>query len=171
MQFVQEHPVLNINELEQSLNAINVPFQPSQVYNAQSDTKLVKPELRLSEFRTLDDSKLFEEADKLISYINSKQSGKKFILHKNDIMHIRYKGGGYFKPHEDYLSVTSNFLEEYSLIICIKGSGNQLDGGRTILKLNDFFTTKSTASCIGYAMTPSSHSYASNDIGRLFLIN
>lgn len=89
----------------------------------------------------------------MIHYINSKQSanGKKFILYRNDIMHIKYRGGGYFKPHEDYLSVNSNFLEEYSLIICINGSGSGngcgSSGGRTILKLNDFFTAKSTASC------------------------
>lgn len=39
------------------------------------------------------------------------------------------------------------WIEEYSLIICLKGSGKPEDGGRTILKLNDFFTTKSLASC------------------------
>lgn len=38
-------------------------------------------------------------------------------------------------------------VEEYSLIICLKGSGKPEDGGRTILKLNEFFTTKSMASC------------------------
>lgn len=94
--------------------------------------------------------KLFDEADKLIKHINSNQSsnGKKFILYRNDIMHIKYRGGGYFKSHEDYLNVNSNFLEEYSLIICINGSGSvNGNSGRTILKLNDFFTVKSTASC------------------------
>lgn len=151
MQFIQEHCVENVGVIESVLNSISDPFEPSLVYNAANDEKLVRTDLRLSEFRTIVNDKLFDEADKLIQCINAKQTnGKQFILHKNDIMHIKYKGGGYFKAHEDYLSVNSNFIEEYSLIVCIKGSGIASDGGRTILKLNDHFSVHSLASCNNY---------------------
>lgn len=53
MQFVQEHNVFNIGEIEKILNTLNDPFQPSEVYHAQTDTKQIVPELRLSEFRTI----------------------------------------------------------------------------------------------------------------------
>lgn len=42
MQFIQEHLVSNIEEIETTLNTINDRFQPSEVYHAQSDTKQVK---------------------------------------------------------------------------------------------------------------------------------
>lgn len=53
MQFVQEHSVFNIEEIEQILTTLNDKFQPSEVYHAQTDTKEIRPELRLSEFRTI----------------------------------------------------------------------------------------------------------------------
>lgn len=148
MQYIQEHPV-DSSEFASILENIDTTFQPSEVYNVKADEKVIKSDVRLSEFRTLTDSKLFDLADKLITYINTKQSpnGKKFLLYRNDIMHIKYAPGGYFKSHEDYLSITSNFLEEYSLIICVKGNTHN-KGGKTILKLNDFFSVKATASCI-----------------------
>lgn len=42
MQFIQEHLVSNIEEIETTLNSINDQFQPSEVYHAQSDTKQVR---------------------------------------------------------------------------------------------------------------------------------
>lgn len=45
---------------------------------------------------------------------------------KNDVIYIKYEKDIYFKIHDDYLSITSNFLEGYTLIICIKYRDNQL---------------------------------------------
>lgn len=144
MQFIQEHKVQNIDNYDDILKTIDVPFEKSQVYHVSTETKIVNEDKRLSEYRILYDEKLFKLAESLIKDINSKQGegNKNFFLYKNDIMHIKYQAGGYFKEHEDYLSLTSNFVDEYSLIICINGQGK---GGRTILKINDNFRYKSKA--------------------------
>src|SRR5581483_3773295 len=99
---------------------------------------------RLSEFRSLTDVKLFDTAEKLLDSINKCNRDKRFIVFRNDVMHIKYSKGGYFKEHEDYLSITSNIIEEYSLLVCIDSSCQT--GGRTILKLNDYcsFPSKAT---------------------------
>src|SRR5205085_3997505 len=146
MNFIQEHLLDNelLSKFEEILNKNNQKFEPSQVYNSRTEEKTVKPDTRLSEFRTLTDKELFDAADILIDQINQKQKSKKFLLFKNDVMHIRYEKDGYFKEHEDYLSITSNLIEEYSLIICIDSTCKQ--GGRTILKINDFYSCYSTGS-------------------------
>lgn len=169
MQFIHEFAadesiIVKINSI---LKANQQEFEPSQVYNSVNDIKLVKPELRLSEFRTIIDKELFKLASDILNTAtnittntttNTTTRSPKFVIFENDIMHIKYKPGGYFKEHEDYLSITSNFIEEYSLLICVNGTNNinggDIEGsrgddigGRTLLKINDKFTYKSSASC------------------------
>ena len=57
--------------------------------------------------------------------------------------YIKYEKGDFFKSHEDYLSFTSNMVEEYTFIMCVNAN---CEGGRTIFYVNDFFTHKSTES-------------------------
>lgn len=148
MQFVQEHTINcdNLKSFNDILSEIDTLFEPSQVYEVATETKIIMPEQRLSEFRTLTDNRLFDLCDQVIKMINNKNNEnnntKKFHLYRNDIMHIRYNKGGYFKDHEDYLSLTSNFLEEYSLLICVDAD---CVGGETILHINDFFQHPSKA--------------------------
>lgn len=146
MHFIQEHELSEdlLIRFEKILTETDQSFEPSQVYNSKTEEKTVKPETRSSVFRTLTNKELFDIAESLLDKINQKQKSKKFILFRNDVMHIRYEEGGYFKEHEDYLSVTSNVIEEYSLIVCINSTCK--NGGRTILRINEYFSTKSTAS-------------------------
>ena len=68
------------------------------------------------------------------------------MLHKNDVTFIKYTNGGFFEEHEDYLSVTSNILEEFTMIICVDSNLNDDHnqyGGQTIIKINDNFEHKS----------------------------
>ena len=147
MQFIQEHKI-DQTLLENLRNAVNGQknLQPSQIYNSLTNEKLVDTNLRLSRFQTLVDDDIFDLAEKVVDMINSEHQSKKFCLYRNDIMHIKYDAGGYFKSHEDYLSLTSNFVEEYSLIICITREGCQCQGGETLLHLNKYFTHVSKAS-------------------------
>ena len=39
-------------------------------------------------------------------------------LLRNDVTHIVYTAGGFFKAHQDFLSLVSNCVEEYTLLIC-----------------------------------------------------
>jgi hypothetical protein len=145
MDLIQECDV-DSSKFQEILETIKEPFKQSEVYNTRTEEKTIDTDLRSSEFRVLTDPKIFDLAEEVISTINETQpkGGKKFCLYKNDIMHIRYVPGGYFKEHEDYLSITSNFVEEYSLIVCVRGKATR---GRTILKLNPNFSVKSEASC------------------------
>lgn len=145
MDLIQECDV-DSSKFQEILEIIKEPFKQSEVYNTITKEKTINADLRSSEFRVLTDPKIFDLAEEVISAINETQpkNGKKFCLYRNDIMHIRYVPGGYFKEHEDYLSITSNFVEEYSLIVCVRGKAS---GGRTILKLNPNFSVKSDASC------------------------
>jgi len=142
MQLVYENTIdaTTHTSLRSYLSQLDVPFEPSQVYNVADDVKLVKPEKRLSEFRTLTDTKLFEFGELIVQEINRRYPHRKFMLYTNDVMHIRYQAGGYFKEHEDYLSVTSNIIEEYSLIVCIDAD---CEGGETVLHFNKYFKHKS----------------------------
>ena len=146
MQFVQEHQISQYllerlwDRLNQSEN-----FQPSQVYNSLTQEKLINTELRQSEFQTLTDPEIFDIAEEVINQINQDNQNK-FYLHRNDIMYIKYQEGGYFKGHEDYLSLTSNLVEEYSMIICVTPKEKVCRGGETLLHLNKFLTHRSKAS-------------------------
>ena len=155
MQFVYEYQLEEscqqmITDIMVSHPEQNEPFKPSEVYNSLLDEKLVKPDLRMSEFRTFNDKNLFLIGDEILGEINSGITGKKFIIFENNITHIRYNPGGYFKSHEDYLSLHSNIVEEYTMIVCIKGG---CLGGETILQFNNFFKypsvqTKTTGGCL-----------------------
>lgn len=144
---IQEHiisPEIHAS-LQHVLSGNTAVFVPSEVYNALSNEKTVKPELRNSTFRNLTDKPLFDLCNKILDDINEKNSHNKckFLLFENDIMHIKYSEGEYFKVHEDYLSLNSNIIEEYSMIICINAD---CDGGETILHFNDYFKYQSKAS-------------------------
>jgi predicted 2-oxoglutarate/Fe(II)-dependent dioxygenase YbiX len=55
------------------------------------------------------------------------------------VTHIKYEEGGFFKRHRDYLSTTSNLIEEYTLLLCVTPQGADDDdavknkGGETII--------------------------------------
>ena len=144
---IQEHilaPEIHA-ALQHVLSGNTAVFVPSEVYNALSDEKTVKLELRNSTFRTLKDKALFDLCNKILDDINEKNSHNKFkfLLFENDVMHIKYSEGEYFKVHEDYLSLNSNIIEEYSMIVCINAD---CYGGETILHLNNNFKYSSKAS-------------------------
>ena len=139
--YIYEYQIENslYDDLISELKIHTESFKASQVYMKTSEKKIINEELRLSSFRTLVDEKIFNIGDVILNKINNEISGKKFIIHKNDIMHIIYDKDGYFKRHEDYLSINSNIIEEYSMIVCVTPIDSVCDGGETIIELNKFF--------------------------------
>ena len=63
------------------------------------------------------------------------------MLRRNDVTHIKYRQGGFLKRHRNYLSTTSNFVEESTLLLCVapsdvidvtgNSSGESVQGGET----------------------------------------
>ena len=145
MQFVKEFPCLDSDisdNIKKYVQNFTGTFKPSMIYESDIDVKHVIPEKRLSEFRIIINPHFFDLFDKLIQIINQKDSFIEYKLVRNDITHIKYNTGGYFKAHEDYLSLTSNVIQEYTMIMCIEGN---CQGGETILHLNEFFKHSSKA--------------------------
>ena len=138
MQFTQE--LFISKELHEDiikiLQSSDTGFEQSHVYDAVREEKQLALEIRLSCFRTLTDKKLFDIGSSILRAINSDMPENKFVIHENDITHIKYQAGGYFKQHEDYLSLNSNIVEEYTMIVCVDAD---CVGGETILSFNKYF--------------------------------
>jgi len=118
-------------------------FSQSLLYMASTQEKIIDEEKRNSRFKTIVDKSLFDNFDKLIKTINEKDEFFDYSLVRNDITFIKYSKGGFFKPHEDFLSYKSNVIEEYTLILCADAD---CDGGTTIFEVNEYFTHKSLMS-------------------------
>ena len=56
-----------------------------------------------------------------------------FHLYHNDMNEISYNKGGFFKRHQDYLSLTSNIITEYTLILSLNEEDATVDCGETFV--------------------------------------
>lgn len=113
------------------------------MYSKELDEKFIDKELRSSIFKTYKNKELFNLFKLIVSSINTNDKLEHFKLVENDITHIKYKEGDFFEKHDDYLSVTSNIITEYTMILCKHAD---CEGGHTIFYFNDYFTYKSKAS-------------------------
>jgi len=139
MQFIKEIPNFNsdiLSELTREILVDNRPFSHSLLYDPNAEQKVMDSSLRSSEFRLFTEKKYFDLVQNYIKIINENDPNTNFLLLRNDLTHIRYQAGGFFKPHEDFLSFNSNMIEEYTMIMCL---GADSKGGETIIHLNPFF--------------------------------
>ena len=111
-------------------------FTPSKLYSKSKDEKYIDTNERQSEFKTINDKKLFNLVDKYLEKINKLDKSNNYVLVKNDITYIKYKEDDFFQAHEDYLSLTTNMVEEYTGIMCVNAN---CDGGETIFHFNKNF--------------------------------
>lgn len=111
-------------------------FIPSKLYSKSKDIKFVDANKRKSEFKTINNKQLFNLFDKYIKKINELDKTNNYVLVKNDITYIKYKERDFFKAHEDYLSLTTNMVEEYTGIMCVNAD---CEGGETIFHFNKSF--------------------------------
>ena len=147
-QFIKELGVINLELqtqiIELALKQIsNSELEQSQLYSSNSESKFVDLDKRNSKFKAIVNDELFDTVERLIKILNKQDKFYDFRLVRNDVTYIKYEEGNFFKPHEDYLSFTSNGIEEFTLIMCVSST---CTGGRTIFHINDYFTHKSTSS-------------------------
>lgn len=149
MQHIQEYNILNNEILEEMFEYVDkssIEFEDSMVYAQIDKEKLYAPETRNSKFRLIKDKHIFDICNKYIDVINSKNKYIHYILQKNDVTNIRYGKGDFFKQHEDFLSIASNVVQEYTMIICTNKTN--CVGGETKFIFNDHFSYNSKASTI-----------------------
>ena len=117
------------------LASSSVTFSSSLLYSSGEKRKYEDPSQRVSEFRAIVDHDLFNLADSIVQNISDADPNMNFSLVRNDVTEIKYTAGGFFKAHQDYLSVTSNLVTEYTLIICLTAEeiASTSIGGRTII--------------------------------------
>jgi hypothetical protein len=118
------------------LSAAPAPaWQASLLYESKTDTKLLDPERRSSQFREFRGkaaAPLFDHVELLVLPLcNAASPAHRFSLVRSDASHIRYSEGGFFKRHKDYCSVASPAVVEYTLIISLAGGGEAPVGGGT----------------------------------------
>ena len=136
MQSVVSLSGLDIEPLRAKLAEIPQAFEKSKLYVSETDEKIVDESIRTSRYRAIKDSGLFDCVETYVNILNQRPDNNFiYYLQRNDVTHIIYDQGGFFKGHRDYLSLTSNLLEEHTMIICITpeevATGTR--GGETIL--------------------------------------
>jgi hypothetical protein len=156
-----EHPEMNsliferfgldtekiIDTLEKDEACKNIEWEKSNVYVVSTQEKVLDEAVRKSHFRSITKSEnLFDVCEDLLlkSFINHTYG---FSLVRNDVMHIKYQVGDFFKEHSDFLSLNSNIIEEFTLIISLLPTSytETVVGGETRVKLNSNSITDSKA--------------------------
>ena len=116
-QFIHKFSGLNTSALVSFLASSSLPFSPSTLYDLKEEETILDESLRLSTVRKFKDPAAFALIDSLMATLHLPHVNLT-LLH-DDVTHIKYKKGGYFSPHHDYLSLVSNFVQEYTLLICV----------------------------------------------------
>lgn len=145
-QFIKEFGIVDEKIQDQLFDIVlkdGSKFQTSQLYSSKKQEKFVDFEERSSQYRLITSSEAFDVAELLVRKINIMDEKTSYILFRNNITHISYKAGDFFKAHEDYLSITSNTLEEYTMIICMYAD---CEGGETLFHINEWFKYPSKSS-------------------------
>lgn len=140
MQFIEEFADIDVSALRSYFEVCTEPFQASQLYSASRDEKFVDESLRLSKYRAITDPALFDMVQEIATRL---KPGSMVV--RNDITQIVYGPGGFFKPHQDYLSMKSNILDERTLLICITPEDVEVVGGETRIVVNPYYTHVSKA--------------------------
>ena len=123
-------------------NDRSATFQKSRIYSTQNAVKFIDENLRMSQFKNINKQELFSLCDELVDLLSKMDRFYNWMLVKNDVTFIKYSQGGFFKRHQDYTTITSNVMEEFTLIICVDAN---CVGGETVLYFNDYFQYASLA--------------------------
>ncbi|CAB9519901.1 expressed unknown protein [Seminavis robusta] len=131
-------PIFPLLPFRSTLPNANNPLR-SRSCIPRPKTKIVDEDLRQSVFRAITDPKLMDLVDaNIVSHLNQTDQSYQYTLCRNDITHIKYEEGGFFQRHKDYLSLTSNLIEEFTLLVCVtttpsSSSGDAREGGETTI--------------------------------------
>lgn len=121
-------------ELQKILAANDSPFETSELYSSVQDAKIVDVDKRKSVYRLFQDKEIFDLVDQTVQWLNKSDEEYSYQLRRDDVTETRYDTGGFFLKHKDYLSVTSNLVEEFTLILCVTPPNTgKVEGGETLL--------------------------------------
>lgn len=118
-------------------------FSDSLLYLPAEEEKIIDKGRRVSQFRTFTDTVIFTLVESLIAKLNAVDTETEFYLVKNDVTHIRYEKDGFFKKHQDYLSLSTNTVTEYTMLMCLDAD---CEGGETLFHINPHFSHASKCS-------------------------
>jgi hypothetical protein len=123
------------------------------LYEVSTKQKIVDVDMRKSVFRAITEPALFDLASDFIRHLSSLDKDRDYTLVKNDCSHIKYAAGDFFGSHEDFLSLTSNVIEEWTLIVNVQRPGALLaEGGKTKIKLHNAEYLSSATTTPGCAL-------------------
>lgn len=125
-----------LNDIREFVENDTSNLNTSLLYSTKIKDKIIDTNIRKSKFKLLKNPKIFEFFDDLLEIVNQKDSYFNYRLVRNDITYIEYEKGDFFDKHEDFLSIKSNLIEEYTMIYCLDANCN---GGETIFHVNEFF--------------------------------
>ncbi|CAD7932002.1 unnamed protein product [Amoebophrya sp. A25] len=133
-------------------------LHPSELYSREKEAKILDTSKRSSRFMRFTDPAILDLVGAYVEQVNARnvlrggqgvslssspsstasarKSTMKYIFTRKDVTYIRYDKGDFFTPHEDYLSLTTNFVEEWTGLMCV-GASDDLLGGETVFHLHD----------------------------------
>ena len=122
-------------DLREYLEALPGDMQPSMLYRPADDKRVVDLTHRRSYFRDIRDDALFDKVDRVVDEAREQFPSMRLRLLRNNITDIEYRPGGYFGAHEDFQSLHSNGLIEYTMIIGVNTSEESARtvGGETVV--------------------------------------
>lgn len=120
------------------------PWSASHMYDRADDESRVDTGLRRSRFKTFTSPKALAAAAALVKAVSDADADYDFVLRRDDVTVLHYDTGGFFKPHADYVTLTSNAVEEFTLLMCLPTT--ECVGGATRFLLNPRFSAITDAS-------------------------
>mmetsp|Transcript_60230 Transcript_60230/g.111664 ORF Transcript_60230/g.111664 Transcript_60230/m.111664 type:complete len:682 (+) Transcript_60230:90-2135(+) len=137
--FFRELENLDVHEIQDYLTAHEQPFEASEVHMVEEGRNVIDLERRNSSFRRLKEDSLFNLIEPVVAQLSQMDPLLTYKLVRSDITHIKYAKGGFFAKHSDYLSVTSNMIEEFALLVCVTPAeqASHVSGGKTVLYLGN----------------------------------
>ena len=95
------------------------PFETSEMYQPSSEKKFVDVNLRDSRFRSFDATQhpaMFRVMERVVGEANALDKENDLLLVKNDISHVKYTLGGFFKV--SLLESGFNFINPSLCTLC-----------------------------------------------------
>jgi hypothetical protein len=146
---------LDVQDVAQYLEQdCDLPFEQSELYVVADGHNQIDTTRRVSQFRKIRDVALCDLVEPLVSEMSKGDPVLDYSLVRNDVTHIRYEKGGFFTKHQDYVSVTSNMVEEFSMLVCVtpKQFVKSQQGGKTVIHTNQGRFLSDTTTTPGCAL-------------------
>ena len=119
------------------LKTCEEPFRAGGVFLTETQQNIVDPDTRTCLLRSMRDPKLFAACGEILAALTANDPLNFFKHFENDVTQIVYSPGGKFEQHRDYLSLASNVVEEYTLVVNVNEPGcAEIVGGETLIKVN-----------------------------------